>query len=102
MIVMDYWLQVLLLALLFDILFGEPPQVIHPVVWMGKLIGLFVSRAPHSHRKMYGFFMVFFCVGIAIFAGLVIISLGRPGMVVSAFFLNPAFPSGCFWFPHSG
>lgn len=91
MIVMDYWLQVLLLALLFDILFGEPPEVIHPVVWMGKLIGLLVSRAPHSHRKMYGFFMVFFCVGIALFAGLVLISLGRPGMLVSAFFLKSCF-----------
>jgi adenosylcobinamide-phosphate synthase len=93
MIVMDYWLQVLALAFLFDIMFGEPPRVIHPVVWIGKLIGVFVSRAPDSHRRMYGFFMVSFCVGIALLAGLALISLGRGflGLVVSAFFLKSCF-----------
>lgn len=34
----EFWSKVLLLAVLFDILFGEPPAFIHPVVWMGKLI----------------------------------------------------------------
>ena len=29
-------LAVFLLAVAFDILFGEPPARIHPVVWIGK------------------------------------------------------------------
>jgi len=27
-------------AVLLDILFGDPPNVIHPVAWMGRVIGL--------------------------------------------------------------
>ena len=74
---LDFWLQVLMVAVLFDIIPGEPPSIIHPVVWMGKPINLFVQKAPVSHRKMYGFFMVFFCTGAAVLTGLAIVSLGN-------------------------
>ncbi len=89
----DFWIQVFLLALLFDILFGEPPPFIHPVVWMGKLINIFAQRSPLHHRKRYGFFMVIFCVGLAILAGLVIISLGTGflGLIIAAYFLKSSF-----------
>jgi len=33
-------LLILLLALAFDLAFGEPPRPIHPVVWLGKVISL--------------------------------------------------------------
>ncbi len=89
---MDFWMQVLLLAVLLDILFGEPPAFIHPVVWMGKPINLFVRSAPLRHKKMYGFFMVFFCVALAFFAGLLIISLsGLIGLIIAAYFLKSTF-----------
>ncbi|VVB87495.1 Cobalamin biosynthesis protein CbiB [uncultured archaeon] len=93
MIIMDFWLRVLILAVLFDILFGEPPVFIHPVVWMGKLIGLFERRAPRHHRRLYGLFMVIFCVGAAVLAGLLVISLGEGllGLVIAAFFLKSTF-----------
>ncbi len=93
MIVMDFWIQVLLLALLFDILFGEPPAFIHPVVWTGKLINLFVQRAPLVHKKMYGLVMAIFCVGLSALAGLAIISLGTgfPGLIIAAYFLKSSF-----------
>src|SRR5574341_602976 len=93
MISIDFWLQVMLLAMLFDILFGEPPASIHPVVWMGKMIGLIVSRAPSRHRRLYGFFMAGFCVGIAVLAGWVIASMGKglTALIVSAFFLKSSF-----------
>lgn len=93
MIVMDFWIQVLLLALLFDILFGEPPAFIHPVVWTGKLINLFVQRAPLVHKKMYGLVMAIFCVGLSALAGLAIISLdtGFPGLIIAAYFLKSSF-----------
>jgi adenosylcobinamide-phosphate synthase len=31
-------LNICVLVILFDILFGEPPNILHPTVWMGKLI----------------------------------------------------------------
>lgn len=37
-----------LLAGAFDVVFGEPPTPIHPVVWIGKLIGFFEKRRPHN------------------------------------------------------
>lgn len=37
---------VLLLALVFDCVLGEPPDVLHPVVWMGKLIALLERLFP--------------------------------------------------------
>lgn len=39
----------LLVALGLDLLFGEPPALIHPVVWMGIAIGRIESSAPR-HR----------------------------------------------------
>ena len=90
---MDFWLQVLMVAVLFDIILGEPPSIIHPVVWMGKPINLFVQKAPVSHRKMYGFFMVFFCTGAAVLTGLAIVSLGNGllNLLIAAFFLKSTF-----------
>ncbi|MDP2765969.1 MAG: cobalamin biosynthesis protein, partial [Candidatus Methanoperedens sp.] len=72
----DFWIQVLLLAVLFDILFGEPPAFIHPVVWMGKLINFFIRIAPAHYRKLYGLLMVIFCGGLTALAGVAIILLG--------------------------
>ena len=90
---MDFWLQVLSIAVLFDIIFGEPPAIIHPVVWMGKLINLFVQKAPVSYRKTYGFFMVFFCTGTAVLSGIMIVFLGNGllSLLIAAFFLKSTF-----------
>lgn len=90
---MDFWIQVLLLAVLFDILFGEPPALIHPVVWMGKLISLLANRAPFHYRKLYGLFIVILCVGASVLAGLAITSLGRNlvGLIIAAYFLKSSF-----------
>ncbi len=93
MIIMDFWIQVLLLSVLFDILFGEPPAFIHPVVWMGKMIYLFVRLAPVRFRKLYGLLMVIFCVVLAALAGVVVMLLGTgiPGLIIAAFFLKSTF-----------
>ena len=93
MIAIDFWLQVLVIALLFDIFFGEPPSSVHPVVWMGKLINFFVSRAPAHHRRLYGFFMAIFCTGAAVSGGMIITYFGKgvPGLIIAAFFLKSSF-----------
>jgi len=89
----DFWIEVLLLAVLLDILFGEPPAIIHPVVWMGKLINLLVKNAPLRYRKLYGLFMVIFCMGTAVVLGLVVMLLGTGilGLILAAFFLKSSF-----------
>ncbi|WP_297090030.1 adenosylcobinamide-phosphate synthase CbiB [Thermococcus sp.] len=37
-------LTVFILALLWDVLLGEPPTLVHPVVWFGKLAGFIDGR----------------------------------------------------------
>ncbi len=93
MIILDFWLQVLLLAFLLDFLFGEPPVFMHPVVWMGNLINFFVARAPQRRRKLYGFFMTAFCTGTLLLVGFVIALWGKDMMslIIAAFFLKSAF-----------
>ena len=58
---MDFRIQVLLLAVIFDIIFGEMPSSFHPVVWMGKLINLFVGAAPAPLQEnvwfVHGYFL---------------------------------------------
>ena len=59
------FLFVLLLALAIDLLFGEPPQPIHPVVWMGKLISLLERICPArgvSAQFVYGGIMTLLIV----------------------------------------
>ena len=54
-------LFILLLAVVIDILFGEPPRVIHPVVWMGKVISFWQRFVPVRRgwpQLIYGAVMV--------------------------------------------
>lgn len=58
---------ILLLALAIDQLLGEPPNPLHPVVWMGKLIALFTRWNGGSHRVaqfLYGTFISLLIVGV--------------------------------------
>ena len=90
---MEFWGRVLLLAVLFDIIFGEPPALFHPVVWMGKMINLFVGTAPRGHRKLFGLFMVTFCIGITVLLAryLELTGTGISGLVITAYFLKSSF-----------
>jgi adenosylcobinamide-phosphate synthase len=45
----------LLLAVVLDVLFGEPPERLHPVVWMGRILAWLESRAPCSPRARLAF-----------------------------------------------
>ena len=89
----EFWSKVLFLAVLFDIILGEPPVFFHPVVWMGKLINLFVKVAPRRHRKMYGLSMVIFCVGITVLIAkiLELVGTGILGLIIMAYFLKSSF-----------
>ncbi len=61
-------LLVLLLALFIDLIFGDPPTLVHPVGWMGKLIALMEKLSPKKSANaqfFYGIMMVL--IGTAAF-----------------------------------
>ncbi|MBT4511184.1 MAG: cobalamin biosynthesis protein [Chloroflexi bacterium] len=62
-------LFILLLALIIDLIFGDPPTSVHPVGWMGKLISLLEKRAPkRSPNARFAFGIVMVLFGVAVFA----------------------------------
>lgn len=92
-------LGVLALAAVLDVVFGEPPSRVHPVVWMGRAIGLAGRLAPRrgaSRQFVYGLLMAVAVpagVGIAAyFAGRVLHAAGDVAYVVgSAILLKSTF-----------
>lgn len=71
-------LATVLLAALFDVIIGEPPRALHPVVWMGRLIGALMGRRPRGRPRTefaYGVLIVLVTAGSAAAAG-VLLTLG--------------------------
>ena len=53
---MDLWLYAIitpLVALVIDQALGEPPNRVHPVVWMGKLIGALDGMVPREEPRQH-------------------------------------------------
>lgn len=93
---------ILLLAVFIDLILGEPPMAVHPVVWIGKLIGFLKSKAPQKHRKIYGTIMaltvILFAVLIAVFVVIISHFEFMPfavGVLIQAFFLKATFAIKC-------
>jgi adenosylcobinamide-phosphate synthase len=66
-------LATVLLAGVIDVMLGEPPNALHPVVWMGKLIGALERRRPRGRpgaEFAYGVLIVLVTAGAAFAAGL--------------------------------
>jgi len=89
----------LALAVCLDWLCGEPPARLHPVVWMGRVLGLF-GRYPYGSRPALDFMAgaVFWSVGATLFTGAWWTLAGLAGMlpvwaeiVVCALLLKPLF-----------
>ncbi|MFQ5887493.1 MAG: cobalamin biosynthesis protein, partial [Candidatus Hydrothermarchaeales archaeon] len=59
----DLWL-ILLLAVVLDRIFGEPPKKAHPTVWMGIIIDFLKKKAFEDKRKDF-FYGVFVCSVVA-------------------------------------
>ncbi|PIE02755.1 MAG: cobalamin biosynthesis protein [Acidobacteria bacterium] len=93
---------VLLLALALDLIFSEPPFVVHPVVWMGKLIDFFKKNIPQSHRVLYGVFVglttILFACSMAWLVGVWLGMENIPLFVrylLAAYFLKATFAVRC-------
>ena len=68
-------LGTVLLAGLLDVTLGEPPGALHPVVWMGRLIGALERRRPRGRpgaELAYGVLIVLVTAGAAFAAGLLL------------------------------
>jgi len=62
-----------LLAGLLDVVCGEPPNAIHPVAWLGRLVALLERGAPRERPRAelaYGVAVVVLVTGIAAAVGL--------------------------------
>lgn len=57
-------LYILILSILIDILWGELPAIIHPVVWMGKTIDRFSANLISIKSKLSGIVLTFIILGI--------------------------------------
>jgi|Deesub1362A_J573_1020465.scaffolds.fasta_scaffold00251_39 adenosylcobinamide-phosphate synthase len=72
---------VLSLAIILDLLMGEPPSKIHPVVWMGKLAGFMDRIYPRRGRTdvfagaLVLLIVIFFALGITFAVNLLPFSL---------------------------
>jgi adenosylcobinamide-phosphate synthase len=88
-------------ALAFDLLVGEPPNSVHPVVWMGALIDWFERRQPDEPKAKQAWGTQLVVAGIVLSFGLtwlVLAVLGRlhpvAKLVVAIVLLKTTFAVG--------
>jgi adenosylcobinamide-phosphate synthase len=91
-------LAILLAAVLLDGLLGEYPLPVHPVVWMGKLIGTLLRIAPRAgwwQQFIFGTFLALLVVslstGLACSVMLLISPMPWLEVIVGALLLKSAF-----------
>ncbi|MCL7414240.1 MAG: cobalamin biosynthesis protein [ANME-2 cluster archaeon] len=88
-------LEVLLLAFIMDISFGEPPGMVHPVVWMGWFI-TFLQDLPLKDRRIQGILIVVVTTGISLLVGMLVVLLASSvhetaALLIMAYFLKSTF-----------
>ncbi len=92
-----FGLDVLLLAAAFDLLLGEPPAKIHPVVWIGKLIAYL--RAHARPTRVNGFVLAMLVIAIIVLAGHLLVKVSTPvpllPLLISAYLLKSTFAIRC-------
>lgn len=91
-------LEIFALATAFDILLGEPPASIHPVVWIGRMISFLRNRAPNTRTGGLAVAaLVIFCVVASGYVLVYAASLILPasGILVAAYLLKSTFAVRC-------
>ena len=80
---MDLWMDaslIVLLALIIDAVIGDPPNAIHPLRWMGNILGWIdrhTSRKSHRATKIKGFLAYLFIAFLFIFISFLILASVR-------------------------
>lgn len=90
-------LAVFLLAAAFDILIGEPPVRIHPVVWIGRLISSLRSLARPS--MMQGILLAMIVIAVSVLSAHLLVEGARAfpvlPLLVGAYLLKSTFAIRC-------
>ncbi|RLF85443.1 cobalamin biosynthesis protein [Thermococci archaeon] len=88
-------LVIFLLALVLDLVIGEPPALVHPVVWFGKVIEFFdkhYKRRTPALDFTAGFLGAIIVIGFAFFLSRLPCFLPKwPGVAVSVYLLKSSF-----------
>ena len=82
------------LAGLLDVAFGEPPDALHPVAWMGRLIAVLERRRPRGRPRAelaYG--------ALIVVASVRTVAGRRPCWLFVRSFALPVCGSRCRWPP---
>jgi adenosylcobinamide-phosphate synthase len=94
-------LVIFLLAAFMDILLGEPPARIHPVVWIGKLISSLRDRALARGRptSLQGFVLALTVIIATVLAGHLLVLAANVvpilGILAAAYLLKSTFAMRC-------
>jgi len=92
-----FGLDVFLLAVAYDLLLGEPPARIHPVVWIGKLIAYLRARA--RPIRINGLALAIVVITSTVLTGhLLVVALGQFPLLlllISAYLLKSTFSIRC-------
>ena len=84
------------LALAFDVLVGEPPAKIHPVVWIGKLISYLKAMTGPTPTKITGLIVASIVILSTVVAGHILVWMVGPlGIFVAAYLLKSTFAVRC-------
>lgn len=90
-------LAVFLLAVALDIMFGEPPARIHPVVWIGKLIAFLRNHARPT--RFHGIIIALIVILATVLTGHLLVSLTAPvpflSLLIAAFLFKSTFAIRC-------
>lgn len=91
-------LAILLLAFAWDILLGEPPVRVHPVVWIGRLIAALRARA--RPKRSDGILLAIIVIAVTVLAGHLLMLLASSfnsilSIIASAFLLKSTFAIRC-------
>ncbi|HTY89884.1 MAG TPA: cobalamin biosynthesis protein [Methanocella sp.] len=100
--IIKFIMEAFLLAVAFDLIFGEPRPLFHPTVWIGTLIGFLDRHAPKSLKRTYGVLMALFCICLAAIAGYIIPLLlyqvsPLVALLVTAYLLKSTFSLSFLW-----
>jgi adenosylcobinamide-phosphate synthase len=93
----QHGLAVLAGAMIFDLAVGEPPNALHPVVWMGWLLRALRRRAPKAPASAFVYGAGMALVGPLVFGGGAWLLLRRPlawpwvQLLVEIYLLKSAF-----------
>ena len=101
-VTMTFMLEAFVLAVAFDLCFGEPAADLHPVVWIGRLIMLLERLASRRFKYAWGFLLAFVTVMATVLIGCGLSWLAYQaspllGLLVTAYLIKSTFSLSFLW-----